>query len=219
MQDEDFIGKTFGYLTVVKLKSRDKRGSTWVCKCVCGNEVTLQRSHIIGTKTRNPNKSCGCKQKIQEGFTVSHNKLYKTWKFIQAVCNNAEHPNYHHYGDKGIEMCDEWKNNFNAFLNWALNNGYEEDSNLIINRTNPKGNFDPDNCRWADKYVQASNKGLRKNNKTGYQCICEGKSGYRVDTMRMGQRIHIGCYKQLEEAVNERNKYFLQRGWKLPVDK
>ena len=42
------------------------------------------------------------------------------------------------YGERGIEVCNEWKNDFQSFYDWAINNGYNE--NLTIDRIdNNKG--------------------------------------------------------------------------------
>lgn len=53
-------------------------------------------------------------------------------------------------------VCDEWKNDFKAFYDWAINNGYQD--GLSIDRINVDGNYEPSNCRWVDSFAQLSNK-------------------------------------------------------------
>lgn len=53
-------------------------------------------------------------------------------------------------------MCDEWKNNFQLFYDWSIQNGYQE--NLSIDRIDNDGNYEPSNCRWVDRFTQCNNK-------------------------------------------------------------
>ena len=47
------------------------------------------------------------------------------------------------------------------FKEWALNNGYDENAksyDCTIDRINPYGNYEPNNCRWVSMAVQNKNK-------------------------------------------------------------
>ena len=82
-------------------------------------------------------------------------KLYVCWKNIRQRCNNPNAAKYEYYGGKGISVCEEW-NNYFAFEEWALNNGYQE--NLTIDRIDCNKNYEPSNCRWVTLKEQANNK-------------------------------------------------------------
>lgn len=53
-------------------------------------------------------------------------------------------------------MCDEWKNSFSVFREWACKNGYEEGA--TVDRINNDEGYSPDNCRWVDPATQANNR-------------------------------------------------------------
>lgn len=75
---------------------------------------------------------------------------------MKTRCYNESDYHYKYYGERGIEICDEWKNDFEAFYNWAITNGYND--YLSIDRIDNDGNYEPSNCRWATQLEQVRNK-------------------------------------------------------------
>ena len=53
-------------------------------------------------------------------------------------------------------MCDEWKDNFQTFYDWAMSHGYSDE--LTIDRIDNNGNYEPSNCRWITVKEQNRNK-------------------------------------------------------------
>ena len=74
-------------------------------------------------------------------------RLYRIWDNIKQRCSNPKNCNYYAYGERGITICPEWTNDYIAFRNWALSNGYAD--NLEINRKNNEGNYCPENCNFV----------------------------------------------------------------------
>ena len=70
-------------------------------------------------------------------------------------CNNPKNPNYFRYGNRGIKVCDEWKNDFLSFYNWSMKNGYRDD--LTLDRIDNNGDYEPNNCRWTTMKTQCNN--------------------------------------------------------------
>jgi hypothetical protein len=68
--------------------------------------------------------------------------------------NNCDYKKW--YGARGIIICEEWRNDFKAFYDWAMSNGYRED--LTLDRIDVNGNYCPDNCRWVTSKQQANNR-------------------------------------------------------------
>ena len=85
----------------------------------------------------------------------SNSRLYSIYRGMLTRCYNVESPQYQRYGKRGISICDEWKNDFQAFQNWSMAHGYAED--LTIDRINNDGNYEPDNCRWVTRKIQSNN--------------------------------------------------------------
>lgn len=152
----NLIGEKYGRLTVVsRAPSRPPlRKAFWHCLCDCGRECITSTNALTTGNT----KSCGCI--AREGTRYTHRqtktRLYSIWMNMKMRCHNPRNNNYRSYGAKGVSVCDEWRNSFETFRDWALSNGYNEE--LTIDRINPYGNYHPDNCRWATRDEQQRNK-------------------------------------------------------------
>lgn len=160
----DLTGEKFGRLTVLRKSSFGR--TQWHCKCDCGNEIDLSYSRL-----HNGQKSCGClakenqtdfvKRRTTHGDSYTH--LYKTWQGIKRRCTKNGDPNYKRYGDRGITICDEWRDSFEAFKTWALENGYVEGldrTQQSIDRIDGSKGYFPENCRWATAKEQSANRAI-----------------------------------------------------------
>lgn len=156
---KDITGQKFGRLTTLyKLNNYHKKdGTYWLCVCDCGKLFEVKGGNLRSDNT----KSCGCwlKENAQLQFTTHgkrNTRLYRTWNHMKSRCYNKNVKHYNDYGGRGIAVCDEWKDDFMSFYNWAMANGY--DDTLTIDCIDVNGNYEPNNCRWADKKQQSRNR-------------------------------------------------------------
>lgn len=156
----------FGRLTPIERIPKYRGNATYYkCVCDCGNVVFVWHGNL----TKGVAKSCGCLRKettskMSKTHGHSKEKLYLVWKTMKKRCYCKNDKHYKWYGEKGVTVCDEWRNDYMAFRDWAYKNGYvdsEEYSTHTIDRINPYGNYEPSNCRIADWVTQRHNR--RKN--------------------------------------------------------
>jgi hypothetical protein len=123
------------------------------CQCACKKEhiVQLMRAYY-GTI-----KSCGC---LKAGNGRKHglhkHPLYTIWQGMKDRCYNKNSCSYPYYGGRNISICDEWKDNFKSFYDWAINNGWNK--GLTIEREKVDGNYEPSNCSWIPQSLQSRNQ-------------------------------------------------------------
>ena len=154
----NLIGLKFGKLTPIQRvdkKYKNNKGVFWLCKCDCGNETIVESSDL--KRKYGGTKSCGCyrKEKVKI-HGKSNTRLYNIWCGIKERCFNKKAKRYKDYGEKNITMCKEWKNDFEKFYEWSINNGYKD--NLTIDRINNYDGYNPSNCRWITKFEQNQNR-------------------------------------------------------------
>jgi len=119
------------------------------CKCVCGKE----KKCVVADLIRGNPLSCGCSYKGRKpGYKFGDSTIYKRWYDMRERCYNPKNRSYKNYGAVGVIVCPEWRNDYQAFAIWSLENGYSPELQLdkdIKALEKPGKLYSPDTCTWA----------------------------------------------------------------------
>ena len=186
----------FGRLTVrgISRRYRDKGGCSvcmWHCICDCGGEIETRTNALWAGRT----KSCGCfrtevaRAPKKHGRGKSTDPTYRVWQKIKERCHGTGH---HRYSERGIKMCDLWRNDFAAFL---ADMGERPNQKHSIERIDNDGDYEPGNCRWATQREQMANVSYNRNITVG------------------GETLHLTEWARRLGTSASAVFYRLQRGW------
>lgn len=120
---------------------------------------------------------------------------------MKQRCYYKSHKSYSEYGGRGIHVCDDWRNSYEAFRKWSFQNGYQSD--LTLERKNVDGDYTPMNCCWVSSKAQANNR--RNNHKVSFngtdKTLAEWSETTGVQTSTIRYRLKAGW--SVERAITK----------------
>jgi hypothetical protein len=135
-----------------------------VCQCTCGTVKEIR----IDSFERGDSTSCGClaaekaRERLSTRGGMSDHPLYQAWFDMNRRCYYPSRKDYHHYGGRGIEVCERWRHsNPDGFVNFLKDAGLQPKGKLEIDRKDTNGNYCPENFQWSSRRGQTNN--LRNN--------------------------------------------------------
>lgn len=161
----DLQGKTFGRWKVLEGFYKGIY-RYYTCECDCGNVKEVRESSIVSGDSR----SCGCLAKENcskrnskhyvNGEPITRHRLYKRWWNMNRRCYQPKSKDFHHYGGRGIEVCDRWRSSlpdYKGFENFVEDMADFFIEGLELDRIDNEGNYTPDNCKWSTRQEQVIN--------------------------------------------------------------
>jgi hypothetical protein len=155
----EMVGRKFNKLLVLEraIDPRYKHAS-WLCKCDCGNLVT-----VVGNNLRNGGtKSCGCSK--GEYIRAALSKLpsqypdeYSSYNAMLFRCFNPNSSQYRYYGGRGITVCQRWLGD-DGFKNFLADMGLRPAGMSLDRYPDYNDDYKPNNCRWATDTEQNRNR-------------------------------------------------------------
>ena len=228
---KDLTGQPFGRLIVVREYGRDKHGNVlWLCRCLgkngndCGKEVVVAGRNLRSENTQ----SCGClsrelvrERNMTHGCT--HEPWYTTYEDMMRRCGHCEGASECEsrlYRDRGITVCELWRNSPRAFGDWLLSHGWSR--GLQIDRVDNDKGYSPDNCRVVTPKENNNNKRntLRLNDGTPLAMFCSdlgietreggGRPTKKYDRIQMmwgrAHKIHPELMQALKENTDRQSR-------------
>ena len=143
------------------LDTQNINGRTYYeVRCIyCNTNQIKHSSGVIGGILK-----CKCQYKSKATKYIdgrSKERIYHVYASARNRTKNPNDPQYSMYGGRGIKMCEEWLNDYQAFKKWAYENGYDDKAprgECTLDRINVNGNYEPNNCRWITNKEQQLNK-------------------------------------------------------------
>lgn len=161
---KDITGQKFNRLTAVEVSHKANNKFYWKFLCDCGNEIVRPISPVINGNT----KSCGCwkaescsARSTKHG--LRHTPEWNVWQHMKKRTDGRDNSR-EKYAEHGIDMCEEWYNDFQSFYDCV--GPRPSDKHSIGRIDNFKGYY-PDNVRWETNEQQSRNHSKHSNNTTG----------------------------------------------------
>lgn len=197
-------GNKYGRLTIVRegkrLLTKNRNIRILLCRCDCGNRTLVPvRDYNL---TSGNTTSCGCygmESRVTHG--KSDSRTYRIWEGMKRRCRPDLAEDFPYHAGKGITYDPRWE----IFENFLDDMG-EAPEGLTLDRINPNGNYQKDNCRWADNSLQGYNKGFDPNNtsgKTGVSFYTNQKK-WSAEIHVKGEHIRLGMFDDFNDAVKAR---------------
>lgn len=208
----DITNQKFGKLTAISFDYTKNNQSYWKCLCECGNGKTIRLGDLRGNYT----KSCGClhkerASKASKTHGLTNSTEYRIWQAIKTRCLNPNSNQYKDYGGRNITISENWKDNFEQFLN---DMGKRPSTKHTIDRINNNLGYYKENCKWSTYKQQNNNKRSNVkiiNTKTNkiFNTLIEASKSINMNRMTLKNQLEGVCRNKTDLRYFKEQKLIL----------
>ena len=139
----------------------------------------------------------------KHGKNTNNSGEYRSWSNMKDRCLNNNNKDFKRYSDRGITVCERWRNSFENFL---ADMGPRPSLKHSVDRIDNDKGYSPENCRWGTKSEQSRNRSRIKTNTSGFTGVnyCKVMKKWRAQIGVNGTSINLGYFDTLHNAVATR---------------
>lgn len=126
--------------------------------------------------------------------------FYNVWRNLKARCNRP-------IGSNSAYVGITYDKNWETFEGFMIDMFEDYKIGLEIDRKDPYGNYNRDNCRWVDETTQSANKRKKENATSKYFGVSlHGCGRYQVEVRAYGKRYYGGLFIYEDDAALKVNE-------------
>lgn len=162
-----------------------RKGDTKSCWCLHRENSSKRMKKLVVKQKKSKKKWINKKD----------NRMYRIRWSMKGRCYNKNHTSYRFYWARGVTVCDEWYNSFDAFYR-DMHIWYND--KLSIDRIDSKLNYCKENCKRSTYKEQSRNK--RSNVFFKGKIISEWADILWIESKKIYNRKNI-LWRTIEEAI------------------
>ena len=148
-----------------------------------------------------------CAVTSRSNNTLSSSPFYKRWLYMKGRCYTTSHVSYEYYGGRGIGVCEEWRDNPRAFIQWCEEQG-EFPSNYQLDRIDTNKDYAPDNCRFVSPQVNNLNKRNIKITRDLYNNVVDNYDQSNISLAKL-YKVNVSTIAIVKRMINKKVNYFV----------
>ncbi len=167
---DQYIGQTFGNRTIIKFDKHIKSFAYYIVECKCKKIDSIKITELLKGRSTSC-RSCGA-QKAIYNIHKEGKLTHSSYHAMKKRCYYKKDHGYYNYGARGIKVCDRWLESFDNFCN---DMGLRPSKDHQIDRIDPEGNYEPNNCKWSLALDNCTNTRWNLKNRWRYAIVDKTK--------------------------------------------